>query len=340
MSQRADLNLRRRYAVSLCIGTTVIVACTELTAGRWFNLISITAEGLHTAADLADSVIAMVLVVVAGRPATGKHPFGHGKYDSLASVIEGLFVAASGCWAIFESGRVLLGLAEGHPRPEAPVIVAMGAASILYLVVSAAVLRIARETQSPAVRAEALHLRSHVYITIGLLASLVLTRFGEWLRWPHADHIDAVAAIVLGAYLLLLAYQIGWPGLRQLLDSALPSEEIEELASCLAEFRDEFVEIHNVRTRRAGTDRHVDIHLVVPGAMPVEQAHRLSHRIEARLVDRYPGTRLLVHVEPASPPALRAYIERDHVGVVVIAQSGIVSGEASHHEPYQHAHEI
>ncbi len=334
----AKANRSRKRAVVVCIATTAAVATLEILTGWWFQLISVTAEGLHTAADLLDSLVAFVLVVIASRPADREHPYGHGKFDSLAAIIEGIFVGGAAVWAIVKASQILLGLVDAEPRPEPATVAAMIVASAVYIGVSGHVLRLARQTRSPAVYAEAMHLRTHVYITIGLAASLLLSRAGLSYGWEHAGRIDPMVALVLGAYLLSVAYRMIRPALSQLMDTAVPQEELKEITACLDEFRNEFVEVHAVRARRAGTDRHVDIHLMVPAETTVQEAHRLSHQIEGRLVERHPGTRLLVHIEPALGSALRAYEQRDRVGLVVAGPPSPAEREATHHEDHR-AHE-
>ncbi|MBK9128352.1 MAG: cation transporter [Phycisphaerales bacterium] len=320
-----------RRAVLLCVVTTAVVAATELLVGYTFSLLSVTAEGLHTLADLLDSLVALVLVSIAIRPPDKSHPFGHGKFDSLAGVIEGLCVAASGVWAIVAAVRALLGLAPADPRPGPPAIAAMLAASVLYVIVSRMVLRIARQTGSAAVYAEGMHLLTHVYITGGLVVALSLAWVAERADWPHAQRIDPVVAKVLGVYLVFVGIRIVWVGCVQLSDAALPTGERERLADCLREFSAHFVEVHAVRTRRAGAERHIDIHLVVPGTASVDNAHELAHRIERRVVEVLPGAHLLVHVEPASPEMLHRHEARGGVGGVLVDESYAPEHEGTHH---------
>jgi cation diffusion facilitator family transporter len=318
--------------VLICIAATVVVSGVEIAVGWHFGLISVLAEGLHTAADLADSLVVLFLVAIAARPADRDHPFGHGKYDSLAATIEGGAVALAAVWAIFKACQVLLGLVPAAPRPELVTLATMGGGSIVYLFVSAYVLRLAKRTQSPAVFAEALHLRTHVYITGGLFAGLVVSRIGLSRGWLHAERIDALTALVLGTFLLVVAYRIIRAGYRQLVDTSLPPEDLETLSSCLKTFRDEFVEVHAIRTRRSGTARHADIHLVVAAQMSVRAAHDLSHRIETALRERLPGTDLLVHVEPAVGETLEAYRQRSGVGEVVDSCASPAEREHTHHD--------
>ncbi|MFO0973400.1 MAG: cation diffusion facilitator family transporter [Phycisphaerae bacterium] len=327
-----ELARLRHRAVMLCIVTTLTVATIEVFLGVAFRLVSVTAEGIHTAADLADSLVALVLVRLASRPADRTHPFGHGKFDSLAAIIEGSVVAVSGVWAGWRATAVLLGLAVADPRPEPITLVCMGAASVIYVVVSRRVMRLARQTHSPAVFAEAMHLRTHIYITLGLLAALAVSRAGLKWGWSFATRVDSVTALVLGTYLITVGWRIIVPGYRQLMDAALPDDEVARITAALEAFRSEFVEVHGMRTRRSGTDRHVDIHLVVDADTTVRDAHALSHRIEAALTTALPSTRLLVHIEPADGQLLEEYSTRNRVGAVFTPSENPHEREAAHGE--------
>lgn len=337
MRPKADDPSRlRKRAVLICIATTLVIASAETFIGWRFNLISIATEGLHTFADLADSILALVLVLAATQPADQKHPYGHGKFDTLVGIVEGVFVGGSGIWAIVNATQVLMGLEEANPLPNWPAVLAMVIASVVYLFVSRYVFRLAHQTRSPAVYAEAMHLRTHIYITIGLVVGLLLTRWAQSYAWTNAGNIDSLVAMALGVYLLTVAFRVIRPAFRQMMDTSLSREEVHEISRCLNEFRDEFVEVHAVRTRRAGTDRHVDIHLMVPAETTVEKAHNLAHRIEDRLEENFTDVRLLVHLEPAVGQAWQAYLERNRVGVVIDGQSGFRK-EDTHHRS-RHAH--
>jgi cation diffusion facilitator family transporter len=327
-----SLNARlTRRAVLVCIATTAAVAALELSLGAVFNLVSVFAEGLHTAADLADSIVALVLVSIALRPADPTHPYGHGKFDSFAGVIEGLCVAGSGLWAVHTSIRILGGWAPAEARPDMLAVAAMAVTSLAYLVISFYVRQIARRTGSAAVYAEGMHLMTHIYVTGGLFVGLVLSRIAEAASWPVAEHIDPTMAALLGAFLVLTGLRVVWVAAVQLSDAALPADERAQVIACLREFEREFVEVHALRTRRAGSERHIDVHLVLAGDATVSDSHDLAHRIEARLGEVLHDVRLLVHVEPATAAMNAACEARAGVGAVMIDDLGASDYEAQHH---------
>jgi len=299
--QRARLRVRAVSVAVLCSG---FVGITEILLGVIFHLASLLAEGVHTLADMFDSVVALWAVRKSSRRPDREHPYGHGKYESLAALIEGAVVGVMAA-GICGNALMILITARRAPRLDTWVIASMAVASVVYWFVSRWMDRIARSTRSPAVFAEAAHLRTHIWITAGLFLGLGTAKIGSWL-W-----LDAVLALGVGLVLARTAWGILRPALAQLTDRALPDRELRRIADELNEFRDEFVEIHAVRSRAAGADRHVDIHLVVDPAMTVRAAHDLCDRIESAIEAKFPDTELIVHVEPAwgqdAPPRHEGY---------------------------------
>lgn len=319
-----------RRAVVVCLITTLTVAIAELIIGWRFNLLSVFTEGLHTAADLIDSIAAFLLISIAHRPPDREHPFGHGKYDTIASLIGGLSVAGSGVYALYASGRILLGFDVGEPQPTITAMAVLALASVIYWIASSYALRVAAQTKSPTAYSEAIHIRTHVYITAGLFAGIVLSASFEAAGLGLAVWIDPLVALVLGLMLVYLGIDILRRGYKQMVDTALPQEELDEILAILNEFRDEFIEVHAIRSRRSGIEKHIDAHLVVNGEMTVRAGHDLAHRIEDRVLEKQPDTHLLVHIEPASDEELARYQARGERGAVPDAEAAHVpsAGEA------------
>lgn len=282
---------RRLRAVKVCIAASLLVCVVEIGLGVLLGLQSLVAEGIHTLLDGVDSVIVLVAVVLAARPADRTHPFGHGKFEVIGAAIEGSFVLAAGIAIAYESvGRLVRG--DAPPEIPAYVCVVMAVAAVFYYVVSLYLMRVARETKSPAVLAEALHLRTHIYITGGLAIGLLI---GAWGRKPIMDTVLAAGvAVCLG----FISFHIFREVIRQLTDEAISEEEIAELAEILRPFESRFVEIHGLRTRRAGVERHIELHLVVMPETTVAASHALAHEMEHAITARWPASRTTIHVEP------------------------------------------
>lgn len=276
----------------LAVATSAIIGVVQIVVGVWFRLASVASEGVHTLVDMADSLFVWWTMRVATSPPDRSHPFGHGKFESLGAVAEGAVIGVTGVAIMANAVRLLL-KPEIRPQYSIPVVVAMGAAAVVYGFVSWVVQRLARKTRSPGLAAEAAHLRTHVYVTAGMFVGLGAGRIFGW-AWA-----DAVLALVVGMVLVHTAYHVLRPGVAQLTDEAMPEGDLRRLALLLDEFREEFVEVHHVRSRVAGVEQHVDLHLVLEPDRTVREAHDLCERIEQRVRQVFPELFLTIHTEPA-----------------------------------------
>lgn len=282
---------KRLRAVKVCIVASISVSVVEAGLGWHLGLQSLVAEGIHTFLDGFDSIIVLFAVLMAAKPADRSHPYGHGKFEALGAAVEGSFVLAAGLAIAYESlGR----LVQGKAPPQIPVYVCaiMAGASVFYFIVSLYLMRVARETKSPAVLAEALHLRTHIYITGGLSVGLLL---GAWGDMPI---VDTILAVLVAICLAFIAWHILREVYSQFMDESLPESEIDELAAIVKPYSARFVEVHGLRTRRAGVERHVEMHLVVLPETTVATAHALGHEIEEAITKKWPASRTTVHIEP------------------------------------------
>ncbi|MFH1420277.1 MAG: cation diffusion facilitator family transporter [Planctomycetota bacterium] len=282
---------RRLRAVQVAIAASALVCAIEMALGWALGLRSLFAEGVHSLLDGLDSVIVLFAVIAAARPADRSHQFGHGKFEAVGAAIEGTFVLLAGIGIGWDAINRLI---HGGAPDSIPlyVCVVMVATSGFYLIVSAFLTREAEATKSPAIRAEALHLRSHIYITAGVAGGLLLGSLGDW---PIADTVLAVA---IACCLLGLAVRIFRDVWAQITDAALPSEEIDAMADALAPFKDRFVEIHALRTRQSGAEPHIEMHLVVRPETSVAEAHNLCDGIEQAITEHRPTARVTIHIEP------------------------------------------
>jgi len=230
-----------------------------------------------------------VAMAVAGRPADEDHPYGHGKFEALASLGIGAMVGV----AMLELGRMAFGaLVQGeHPQ----VSNAMLGVMVLTLLVNLAVTRVerhwGRKLQSPLLLADAQHTLSDVFVTLSVLASLVLVRLG----FPRAD--GAVALLVMGV-VAFVAWSIVKQAVGILSDTArLPPEEVAQVASSVEGVR----ACRDVRSRGMEDAIYVDLKIEVPPEMTTARAHAVADAVEQALMARFPRVvDVVVHVEPAA----------------------------------------
>ncbi len=282
---------RRLRAVWIAIAASFLVCAVELSLGWVLGLESLIAEGIHTFFDGFDSIIVLGAVIIAARPADRGHPFGHGKFEALGATVEAFFIL----FAAIMIGYRAIGLwLRGETPKEIPPFVAavMIGAAILYFFISRYLLKEAEATRSPALLAEGKHLQVHVFITAGVAVGLLVGAIGNW------PFVDTLLALAVAVCLLVISIGLFRELLRQFTDAALPQDEIDKLAGVIRRFSDRFVEVHGVRTRQAGTERHIEMHMVVMPETKVGDAHALSHEIADAVTEVWPAARTTVHIEP------------------------------------------
>ncbi|MCA3014633.1 MAG: cation transporter [Myxococcaceae bacterium] len=225
------------------------------------------------------------------QPADEEHAWGHGKAEYFSSAFEGLliFVAALGIGASAVE-RLL------HPRALEAVGVGLGvgvAASVVNFAVARVLLRVGRERRSVILEADAHHLMTDVYTSVGVIAAVGLVALSGW-QW-----LDPVVALAVALNIL----STGWRLLRRsaagLMDVALPPETLRRLEAVLDGYRAQGVGFRALRTRQAGARAFVTVHVVVPGQWTVDEGHALCNRVEGDLVRALPGGDVTTHLEPA-----------------------------------------
>jgi cation diffusion facilitator family transporter len=289
--QHADAP-RKRRAAGLSIVSNVTLILLKLAAGVVTGSVAIITEAIHSGIDLMASVIAYFSVRKAGEPADESHRYGHDKIENLAAAIEGMLILVGSGIIVFESVRRLV--AGGSVDHLGFGIAVVGFSAVANLVVSAVIARTARETSSPALEGDAAHLRTDAYTSIAVVAGLALVELtgAEWL--------DPLVALLVAAAIVRAGVRLLMGSSRVLVDEALPEAERAAIHAEVVAFGDRgVVGYHQLRTRRAGARRYVDLHLQFEAGTSLEQAHEIAHRIQDAIAVRLDGADVLIHLEPA-----------------------------------------
>jgi len=278
-------------AATLSIVSNSLLTTLKLLAGFLTGSVSVLAEGIHSANDLLASFLAWFAIRKANEPADVEHRYGHGKFESLSAFVEAaLIIAAALSVAWTAIGRLRgVGLAD---LQHGPAILAMAVSAVTNLLVSSYLFRIAHRHDSVALAADGWHLRADVWTSLGVFASLLVIRLTDW----HL--LDPLAAIMVALLILFQGGRIGREALGQLLDRSLPRAEMAIIQRLLSEHDDMFVDYHRLRTRKAGRERQIDLHLVTCPQVTVESAHRVCDHLEQDIAARMAHTRVVIHVEP------------------------------------------
>ena len=277
--------------LSIWSNTTLIILNTIV--GLISGSVSILSEAIHTLIDLMAAMMAYYSIKIADKPADEDHPFGHGKYENISGVVEALLIFGASGWIIFNAvNRLIEGEQLLDNRGLTLGFIVMIVSSLINLIVSRRMYKVAKETDSIALKADALHLSTHVYTSAGVGISLAVIYFTGW------HFLDPIAAIVVASYILKEAFEILIEAFKPLADAALPHEEIQLIEKTIRENKGPAVDFHMLRTRKAGSYREVDFHLEVPENMTVRDSHALCDKIEHELQEKLPQTKVTIHVEP------------------------------------------
>jgi cation diffusion facilitator family transporter len=292
----SEKKLKQR-AASLSVASNVSLLILKLLVGVFTRSLSVLAEAAHSANDLAAAVIAWTAVRQSVEPADESHPFGHGKFESVASFVEALLILVAAVSIIYAAlGRITRGAPElGRPLLGASV---MAASVLVNMIVSARLFRVAKKTASPALEADAWHLSSDVYSSLAVLIALAGVAVGQKWNLPWLRLLDPVGAVGVAAFLFLVSGSLLRGALRHLTDASLPQDEIAQIDRLLQQHYPQFLGYHRLRARHSGPEHHIDLHLVVPPNLSVQEAHALCDHLETDIRDLLPRAHLLIHVEP------------------------------------------
>jgi cation diffusion facilitator family transporter len=285
--------LKARAAwLSIASNSTLIVF--KLIVGVLSGSIGIISEALHSGSDLIASVIALVSVRRAARPADPSHRYGHEKVENVSGVIEGLLIFGAAIVIVYEAVTKLIdGVHLEHV--ELGIAVMAASAATNFAVSRGYLYPVARRTDSAALEADAAHLLTDVYTSGGIVFGLILVKV------TGLEFFDPVLAICVAVLIMWTGWRLIDRSTRVLLDEALPDDELELIGEKVAEHRGQLiVGYHRLRSRRAGSKRLIDLHVTVPDDMTVAQAHDVAEHISADIAELLPNSETLVHVEPRS----------------------------------------
>jgi cation diffusion facilitator family transporter len=282
--------LKRRTAL-LSVGSNSGLILLKVIAGTVTGSVAILTEAIHSSIDLIASVVAFLSIRKAGEPADESHRYGHDKMENLAAALEGILILVGSAVIAFEAIRRLLRGGEVQKLGFGIAVVALSI--VVNLIVSAVLVRNARLTDSPALEGDAAHLRTDAASSAAVLVALVLVAItgAQWLDPAIALAVSA-AISVTGVRLLARSGQV-------LVDQALPPEEVDSIRTAIEPFAERgVVGYHELRTRRAGSQRYVDVHIQFRSGTSLEDAHRTAHELQDVIADRLGGADVLIHLEP------------------------------------------
>lgn len=276
----------------LSVISNSLVVMLKIVVGIITGSVAILSEAIHSFLDLIAAFIAFISVRISKKPADTGHPYGHGKVENLSGTIETMLIFAAGIWMIYECVQKLVNPAPVH----LPVlgIAVMLAGALINLIVSKFVKREAEKVNSVAMKSNALHLLTDVYTSLGVAASLLVVTLTEWYI------LDPIIGMVLAVYIIYEAFKLMKEAFPPLIDTRLSEEEEKTILKIIETFQQEFIEIHDFRTRRSGPQEYIDFHLVVASHVTIKDVHDLCDRIERDITKEFKQAQVMIHPEPES----------------------------------------
>jgi cation diffusion facilitator family transporter len=292
-----DLQDRKVSVARLSVLSNTALVVMKIAVGLMIGSVSIMSEAIHSGVDLLASVITTFSVSKSSMPADVKHPFGHGKVENISGTIEALLIFLAAVWIIYEAIGKLL-----NPEPIEYVSWGVGVmliSALVNIVISKMLFKVAKETDSVALEADAWHLRTDVYTSAGVMASLALIWMGHLIS-PATNlyWLDPVAAIAVALFIMGAAYRLTLQSAQDLMDVKLPAEEETWIRQLIMTHKPVIHGFHLLRTRKGGNYRFVDFHIKVDPSMSVEDSHKITDELSRSIESHFLNTSVTVHIEP------------------------------------------
>jgi len=281
---------------SLSVVVGLMVFGLKWLAYRFTGSVALYSDALESIVNIFAALVVLITVRVSRRPADINHPFGHTKAEYFSAVLEGVLIVLAALTIVNQAWRKLFA-PEALPGLGAGLAVSLLASS-LNAGLAWFLIQNGRRRRSPALVADGQHILTDVITSVGVLLGVGLAWLtGFWV-------LDPLLAIGVAINILWVGWRLVRDSVGGLMDESVPEGEMLHIRDSLAETLSGFaqdgrvLEVHDLRTRRAGIRTFVEFHLVVPGAMPVEQAHRICDQIETDLKIVMDDVQITIHVEP------------------------------------------
>ncbi len=282
---------QKNSAARLSIIAAAFLIVLKIATGFLTGSISVWASLLDSAMDIFASTINFFAIRAAARPPDEDHAYGHGKVESLAGLFQAVVITIPGLFLIREAILRLL-----HPQPtngELLGILSMLIATCISFALVARLRRVARQTDSPALNADALHYATDVFTNGGALCALLILRLTGW------GLADPLISIAISLYILYSAFQVAHDSVDVLMDKRLPLAVDEQVAEIVSRFHAQGVlGFHDLRTRRSGAQKFIDLHLEVGRTRSLEEAHDLTVQVLRAIETEIPRARVQIHTDP------------------------------------------
>lgn len=281
---------KKVYAAKISIFSNTFLIIIKLIMGIFTGSVSIISEAIHSTVDLVASVVAFFSVKIADLPPDENHQFGHEKVENISGVIEAVLIFIASFVIIGEAIKKIVRGGEIESIGLGFIVMFMSAGVNFF--VSKYLYKVAKEEESIALEADALHLKADVVTSFGVGVGLLIIHF------TGLNFLDPIIAIIIAIFILKEAFEMLQKAFHPLLDAKLSDEEINEIKKAVGIHNEFYIDFHELRTRSAGKTKHIDMHLTLCKNLTVSDSHEICDKIESDIEKSLKNTKVLIHVEP------------------------------------------
>ena len=279
-----------RVALLSIISNSALIVF-KIIAGIISGSVSIISEAIHSSMDLLASIVAFFSVKASSKPADDDHPFGHGKIENISGIIEGVLILIASIIIIIEAIKKIY-----NPSPidnELIAILVMFISGFINFIVSRQLYKVGKEEDSMALQADALHLKTDIYTSIGVGLGILL------IKITGIHILDSIVAIIVAILIVKEAIELTKNAFDELIDKRLSNEEEREIKDIIERFNDEFIDYHKLKTRKSGNIKHIDFHITLNESTTVRQAHDIMGNIKKDMNENLKNSRVTIHIDPS-----------------------------------------
>ncbi len=285
-----ELNTQKKFAAGLSITSNAIIILLKIVAGILSGSISIISEAIHSFSDFLASVLTFFAVSRSSEPADKEHPFGHGKYEDMSGFIEGGLIILAGLYIIYESVKKLI-LGYNIEFNSMLGIYVMAFAVVANFMVSSYLFYVAKKADSVSLYADAEHLRTDIFSSLGVLIGLILIKITDIVI------LDPIIAIIVAIIIIKAGYSISKETLNNLLDGSLPEEDMKKIESIL-ENNISIKGYKDLKTRKVGQCKDIEITIFFEPNLTIAQCHKICDEIEEEIAKSFTNITIIIHPEP------------------------------------------
>lgn len=290
MNDRTFLTKYAWLSIGAAIATIILKTAAFLLTGS----VGLLSDAAESVVNLIGAIVALIMLTIAARPPDASHAHGHSKAEYFSSGIEGVLIVIA---AIFIAAAAIKRLLNPQPLEEVGIgLVVAVAASTINFFVARVLLRAGKKYNSITLEADAKHLMTDVWTSVGVIGAVAAVAVTGWLP------LDPIIALVVAANILWTAFGLLRRSVQGLMDAALPLEEQNAVIKILDSYKNQGVEYHALRTRQAAARRFVSFHFLVPGSWTVQHGHTVLEQIENEICQVLPGAVVAAHLEPLEDP--------------------------------------